>query len=83
MEFANANKVYRKSVGSPDDRFLFWRRANARDRSRSETETQPSTLCPQISCGCEFSGSRRSDALYQGTTLVGPYGPNKDPGFSP
>jgi hypothetical protein len=72
MEFANANKVFRKSGGSPNDRFLFWRRANARDRSRSQTETQPSTFVPQISCGCEFSGSRRYDALYQGTTLVGP-----------
>jgi hypothetical protein len=27
--------------------------------------------------------SHRADALYRGTTLVGPYSPNKDPGFSP
>ena len=30
-----------------------------------------------------FFGSHRAGALYQGTTLVGPYSPNKDPGFSP
>ena len=35
-------------------------------------------------CGMrEFSGSHRSDALYQGTTLVGPLRPNKYLGFSP
>ena len=35
-------------------------------------------------CGMrEFSVSRRSDALYQGTTLVGPLKPSKDEGFSP
>jgi hypothetical protein len=33
-------------------------------------------------CGnAGFSGSHRSDALYQGTTLVGPLRPNKDLGF--
>ena len=31
----------------------------------------------------EFSGGHRSDALYQGTTLVGPLRPIKDLGFSP
>jgi hypothetical protein len=30
----------------------------------------------------EFPCSRGSDALYQGTTLVGPLTPNKDDGFS-
>jgi hypothetical protein len=35
-------------------------------------------------CGMrEFSECHRSDALYQGTTLVGPLMPNQDPGFSP
>jgi hypothetical protein len=29
----------------------------------------------------KFSGSHRSDALYQGTTLVGPLRPNKDLGL--
>jgi hypothetical protein len=29
----------------------------------------------------EFSGSPGSDALYQGTTVVGPLRPNKDEGF--
>ena len=29
------------------------------------------------------SGSHRSGALYQGLTLVGPFWPNKDLGFSP
>jgi hypothetical protein len=29
----------------------------------------------------EFSSSHRSDALYQGTTLVGPLRPYKDEGF--
>jgi hypothetical protein len=31
----------------------------------------------------KFSGSHRADALYQGTTLVGPFRRNKDQGFSP
>ena len=31
----------------------------------------------------EFSPRHGSDALYQGTTLVGPHRSNKNPGFSP
>jgi hypothetical protein len=31
----------------------------------------------------EFSGIRGSDALYQGTTSVGPWRPNYELGFSP
>jgi hypothetical protein len=31
----------------------------------------------------EFSGSHRSDALYQGLTLVGPLRPNQDLDFEP
>jgi hypothetical protein len=30
----------------------------------------------------ELPCSRSSDALYQGTTLVGPFSPNKDEGLS-
>jgi hypothetical protein len=30
----------------------------------------------------EFSGSHNFDALYQGTTSVGPFRPNKDLGFT-
>jgi hypothetical protein len=31
----------------------------------------------------EFSGTHRSDVLYQGTTLVGPLRAQQNPGFSP
>jgi hypothetical protein len=31
----------------------------------------------------EFSGSHRSDALYQGTTLVGPYSAPNDEALAP
>jgi hypothetical protein len=31
----------------------------------------------------EFCGGHRSDALYQGLTLVGPLRPNQDLGFQP
>jgi hypothetical protein len=35
-------------------------------------------------CGMrEFSGSHRGNALYQGTTSVGPLRPNKVLGFEP